>query len=451
MNVKQKIAIVLMGGTLAVSLPTMAIAADTNPFADVPDGDWTYDAVAGLVHQGLIRGFGDNDFSKSQILTRNEMAVLVAKAMSKEDKADLATKDIIDKLVSEYADELKAIGVQREGLPQKEANLPLNRDSVSKLDRFSFSGTGRIRFDQGDTGAKTVQRGTNMGKYTPNSHINIDINYAYKINDAWSLYGENEYGRQLNYGGENETLQNSVFEQMYINGPIGDIMIKAGRFSAYSPQGLVYDDKVTGAQMKFGKVLKTTIEAGKATSTDDNRSVTLDSGVYNYNSQNYQSILFDVPLNKTSNLHAGYYHIGGNVLQHQFPANYVSYYTIGADMQLAENLRLDTAYAKSNADGVASSGITSKNDTAYLFKLTYKTADLTKPKTFDLFAMYRKSPQLASYSNTDDWCQNVKGIRIGGDYVFTKNMGMTAWYSLGKDVDTNEKNNMYRVQWNFLL
>ena len=58
---------------------------------------------------------------------------------------------------------------------------------------------------------------------------------------------------------------------------------------------------------------------------------------------------------------------------------------------------------------------------------------------------------MASYSNTDDWCQNVKGIRIGGDYTMTKNIGLTAWYTFGKDVDTNERNNMYRVECDFLI
>ena len=423
-------------------------SANANPYEDVPAGDWSYEAVAGLVHQGLIRGLDDNNFQKEQIVTRNEMAVIVAKAMSKENQANVQTKAVIDKLAQEYADELEAIGVHK-NIVLKKDSAPANTEN--KLDRFTFSGAGRIRFDQGNTGGKTVQRGTKTGSYTPNSHINVDLNYSYKINKDWALNGENEYGRQLNYGGENETLQNSIFEQMYLNGPIGDTMIKAGRFSAYSPQGLVYDDKVTGAQLKFGKTLKTTIEAGKATSTDDNVSVTLDSGTQTYHSQNYQAILLDYPLNTSTNLHAGYYHIGGNILQHQISDEYAGYYTIGADTMVAENLRLDMVYAKSDAKGIASSGIMSQDQKAYLVKLTYKSADLKIPKTFDIFAMYRKSPQLASYSNTDDWCQNVKGLRLGGDYVFTENMGMTLWYTLGKDVDTDEKNNMYRLQWNFLI
>jgi len=421
-------------------------SANKNPFADVPQGDWSYNAIESLIHKGMVRGYDDTSLPKDQILTRNEMAVLVAKAMSKDNMADADTKVVLDNLAKEYSDELQAIGVYNEKTPG-----PVVKEN--KLDRLSFDGTGRIRFDKGNTSGLTVQRGTKQGSYTPNSHINIDINYAYKINDTWSLHGENEYGRQLNYGGENETLQHSVFEQMYLAGPVSpNLNIKAGRFSAYSPQGLVYDDKVTGAQISFGNVVKTTLEGGLATSTDDDTTVTIDGIDHDYKSGNYQAALFDVPLSKISNMHLGYYRIGGNILQHQSSVNdYVNYYTVGFDSTVADNLNFCAVYAKSDAKGIASSGITSTDQKAYLMKLTYKAADLTKPKSFDVFAMYRKSPQLASYSNTDDWCQNVKGIRIGMDYVFTKNMGLTTWYTWGKDVDTKETNDMYRVQWNFLL
>jgi hypothetical protein len=60
--------------------------------------------------------------------------------------------------------------------------------------------------------------------------------------------------------------------------------------------------------------------------------------------------------------------------------------------------------------------------------------------------MYRMSPQLASYSITDDWRQNTKGTRIGFDYSLDENVGLTTWYTLGKDVDTNANNNEYRIE-----
>ena len=421
---------------------------NNNPYADVPEGDWSYDAMASLVHQNLVRGVTDKTFDKNEIITRDDMAVLVAKALSKESVVDPDTKSVINKLAQEYAYELKIIGVDSGNGPAVDP-----ASAVNKIDKFFISGTGRIRLDKGHTGGVTAQKGNSIGNYTPNSHVNLDLNYGYKINDKWTFKGESEYGRQLNYGGENETLQNSVFEQMYLTGPIADgVTVRAGRFSTFSPNGLVYDDKVTGGGITFGNKVTASIDAGKATSTDDNTStVTVNGQPYDYHSQNYQSILINAPLSKVTNLQAGYYRIGGNVLQHQIPNNYVNYYTAGLSTTLAKNLYFNTAFSKSNAKAFETSGILSKADTAYLFRLTYKKADFTVPKTFDIFAMYRRSPQLSGYSNTDDWCQNVKGIRIGGDYTMTKNIGLTAWYTFGKDVDTNERNNMYRLECDFLI
>lgn len=39
--------------------------ANANPYADVPAGDWSYEAVSGLVHQGLVRGYSDSNFDKN--------------------------------------------------------------------------------------------------------------------------------------------------------------------------------------------------------------------------------------------------------------------------------------------------------------------------------------------------------------------------------------------------
>lgn len=446
----------LRKGTICAVTTTLLLtltgtgSAKHNPYADVPEGNWSYQAVEQLAEHGLVRGIKASSL-KGQVLSRSEMAVITAKAMSKENGAPAEDKEIIKKLEAEYAHELNYIGVDdREDEVKPAAQADQTAPAAvekPKEERFTYSGTGRIRFDNGDTKGPTMSRGKKQGHYTSNSHINIDLFYNYKINDQWNLKGESEYGRQMNFGAENQTLQHSVFEQMYLEGPLADnVMIKAGRFSAYSPMGLIYDDKVTGGQLTFGKVLKTTLEAGKATSTDDDDTI-------NYHAQNYQSVNFDLPLSKVVKAHAGYYHIGGNVNQNQVADDYVSYYDLGFDVQLSRDLKLNAVYAKSNADGIKDSalGITSDDTNSYLVRLQYGNVDYKKPKTWDAFVMYRHSPQLGAYSNTDDWCRNVSGIRLGGDYVVTKNMGLSLWYTFGKDIDTNERSTAYRLQWNFML
>jgi hypothetical protein len=57
---------------------------------------------------------------------------------------------------------------------------------------------------------------------------------------------------------------------------------------------------------------------------------------------------------------------------------------------------------------------------------------------------------LASFSNTDDWIKNIEGFRIGGDYMFTKNMCVNTYYTFGRDIDTHNRDDAMRIQLNWL-
>ena len=135
------------------------------------------------------------------------------------------------------------------------------------------------------------------------------------------------------------------------------------------------------------------------------------------------------------------------------PDQFVNYITAGVGVNATDKVRIDAAIAHSDADAFKdkNTGVTSSDKTAYLLRATYGQADFSKVGSYDAYVMYRKSPQLASYSDTDDWVKNVKGFRIGGDYVVAENMSVTAWATLGKDVDTDETSNMYRLQLNFVV
>lgn len=86
--------------------------AFAGPFADVPANHWSYDAVSKLAKAGIIEGYGDNSFGGDKVMTRYEMAQIVAKAIEHSDKADAASKAAIDKLSAEYATELTSLGVR---------------------------------------------------------------------------------------------------------------------------------------------------------------------------------------------------------------------------------------------------------------------------------------------------------------------------------------------------
>jgi hypothetical protein len=89
------------------------------PFADVPAKHWAYDAVNSLAKAGIVDGYSDDSFKGDRTITRYEMAQIVAKAMEHEEKADAQQKVLINKLATEFADELKSLGVRVSKLEEK--------------------------------------------------------------------------------------------------------------------------------------------------------------------------------------------------------------------------------------------------------------------------------------------------------------------------------------------
>ena len=66
--------------TIAMGITASAYAA--NPFSDVPAGHWAYDAVNKLAAEGVVEGYPDGTYGGDRLMTRYEMAQIVAKAMA---------------------------------------------------------------------------------------------------------------------------------------------------------------------------------------------------------------------------------------------------------------------------------------------------------------------------------------------------------------------------------
>ena len=68
---------------MAMALGVTASAYAANPFSDVPANSWAYDAVNKLAAEGIIDGYPNGTFGGDRLMTRYEMAQIVAKAMAK--------------------------------------------------------------------------------------------------------------------------------------------------------------------------------------------------------------------------------------------------------------------------------------------------------------------------------------------------------------------------------
>ena len=463
---KKKIAGAIFIGILC-AVQNLTFAA-SNPYADVDRTSKEYGAVENLIEQGLISGCDLNDFHNLKRLTRYDFAVYIAQALSRINEADEKTQAEIRELATKYAYELKVIGVIDENIPGLEGESEINAsnniepekksETLEKFERFRIGGSGRIRYDGAYTNGNTMSHGTDTGFYSPNNHVNVDITYGYKINKNWELCGESEWGHNLNDQTHNQTLQNSLFSKMFLEGKYkvgdNDLKILAGRFGRYTPFGIGYDEKINGLALTYGKNLKATLEFGRVVAADEYS--TPDGSPYEYRSPQYQgfNLEYEVPSDddsRNTKIFLHYNRIGGNVYQHQLPNKHVNYIMAGVEQKFDNNVRAQIGVIHSDAKGYADTrfDVLSTKKTGWLAKVVYKEAKFDDVGSFDIFAFYRHSPQLASFSNADDWMRNTKGLRVGFDYVFMKNMSFTGYYTFGKDIDTGAKNDSWRTQWNF--
>ena len=118
---------------MAMALGVTASAYAANPFSDVPAGHWAYDSISKLAAAGVIEGYGDDTFRGDRLMTRYEMAQIVAKAMAKGAN--------VDKLAAEFADELDALGVRVAALEKKADNVKITGQVRYHYASTKFDGT----------------------------------------------------------------------------------------------------------------------------------------------------------------------------------------------------------------------------------------------------------------------------------------------------------------------
>lgn len=145
-----------------------------NPFTDVSADDWAYQAVASLSDEGVIDGYPDGTFRGDKHVTRYEIAQIVARLMAKEDTLNASQKETLAKLSSQYANELKDLGVRIAELEKKRGATDLITElRVRSIDRYD-----------------NVFKG-NVQKHNELS-TRVRLNTITPVNDRVHLYGQIE-------------------------------------------------------------------------------------------------------------------------------------------------------------------------------------------------------------------------------------------------------------------
>lgn len=147
-------------------------ASAANPFADVEESSWGYQAVCRLSEEGVVAGYPDGTFRGDKNVTRYEMAEIVGKLLAARERLTAEQQETVDRLAKEYAAELQNLGVRVSELEKKKGNISfLTEIRVQGIDRY----------DNVYTGDKHYELGTR-----------IRLNSFGQVNDRTTVYGQLE-------------------------------------------------------------------------------------------------------------------------------------------------------------------------------------------------------------------------------------------------------------------
>lgn len=379
---------------MAAALGLTASAYAANPFSDVPAGHWAYDAVAKLTDAGVVDGYGAT-FGGDKLMTRYEMAQLVAKAMAKGANCD--------KLAAEFATELDGLGVKVAALEKKFDNVKI---------------TGNIRYSYRDAKGNFIPHPTYNKSQHNNGYNRLRSRFWVngRVNDNWTYTGMLEQNRFFHI----ESTNDIQLMRAWVNGRIGGVKVEAGR--CYFLQMSMIDGEGDGVKAEY------TVDGVKLHAWALKNQAVLHHGAG-----------------------AGFDPLEDNDRLYMFKAEksfgnldaYLAYWKVDCDDStgifdvcvggpVAKDLRLTAEYFNGDGDLSDNSGASDKN--GYEVKLAYKGAKATVPGSWGVHAVYSDRPYstLMSQSTFAGYAKEPVGLTTSGDgfqgwevganYVFAKNI-----------------------------
>ena len=401
---------------MAMALGVTASAYAANPFSDVPAGHWAYDSISKLAAAGVIEGYGDDTFRGDRLMTRYEMAQIVAKAMAKGAN--------VDKLAAEFADELDALGVRVAALEKKAVNVKI---------------TGQFRYH--------YKSDKLAGEKSYDSALRSRIWFTGKVNDNWNYVGMLQNWQDLT---DNKGNEETNFQRAYLEGRLGGLQVTAGRQDFQLGDANLYDTRMDGIKIAYGNKVKLGAYYGKPAD--------FDAGYLGFNGKDEvryskffgANIGYDI--GKFS-LNAAYDKFKDAVDDNDedvagFDDNGVWSVQAGYNFGKAT---LGAIYLKSDADPIFEGK--KADDDGFVVTATYGGAESAKVGSWGLTAKYYNQGAGTFIAHTMDGDamafvnEGFKGWSIAGDVTIAKNMIATVEYFDIKGKETDEKG---RTLWSQL-
>jgi hypothetical protein len=443
---------------LALSLAfafTMGLAgtafADSNPFVDVPKGHWSYDAVTKLAKDKIVDGYADKTFQGDKEMTRYEMAQAVAKAVSKADKASAEDKALIQKLYTEYKDELKGMNVRVSSL---EGEV---KDLKEKADHFDFSGQLRASYQDHKVEGVTQNDGQNR--------FYLCLEGVVKINDNWKAHFYNEtsqyYGwqRESRLDGEgagkvrasglkdasgNEIKyvvsdpDNSTWKRTWVSGKVGTVGVDFGKKWYSYGYNTAVGIQGTGFNANFALGNNATADVFYFKPSWGKLDI---DAVDGYAVANMYGAHFNIAASKTTNVNLL---IGGNDKRDALSNHISSWAEIGFDTKLSPDFKFTAAYGKTNADD--------ENRNIYA-RLDYKGVDQNVKGSYGIFLRYFDRQLFGDPCGDDEdgtLGNGWKTIGLGAEYAVAKNIvWQNVYYHQKSNVGADVSSKIFRSHLDF--
>ena len=418
---------------MAIAMGISASAFAANPFSDVPAGHWAYASIAKLAAAGVVDGYGDGTYRGDRLMTRYEMAQIVARAMAKGAN--------VDRLASEFADELDSLGVRVAKLEKKSDNVKITgqiRYNYANHDLDRTSGAAQV--SEYTSAAKTSLK----GKHNYESNLRSRIWMTGAVNDNWNYVGmlQNIQDFDNNYGDED-----TKFQRAYLEGRLGGTKLTAGRFNNTNQVPELYDTRFDGVKIAYGKTVRLGAYYGKPTDEPNATTYTYTDAAgtktpvpgWDWNKAWGVSAAGD--LGKIATLSAGYDKFSNS----DFGYDDNGVWNVGLNFNFNDKASLGAVYLKSNLDSPYYSDASNKG---VVVTGTIMGAKAAKVGSWGITAKYYNQGAGTFVAHTMDpasWkdflFEGFSGWMAGANYTVAKNMILGAEYFdlKGKETDDHDK------------
>ena len=402
---------------MAMALGVTASAYAANPFSDVPAGHWAYDAVNKLAAEGVVDGYPDGTYGGDKLMTRYEMAQIVAKAMAKGAN--------VDKLAAEFTDELDSLGVRVANLEKKADNVKI---------------TGQIRASYKDVSGD--KKDNNMRLRTRlfvNGTINDDWTYTGRFHNEQYVTGNDDKGVK----GEDDL----DFNWAFVSGRVGGVKMDAGRMDFTFAD--VVDNRGDGVKLSYGDNVKVYGWAFKGSSDNEKWATTVDSDDRVYVAG--VGTEFGVV-----DANVRYYKVDTDERQQDI-------YEVALAGEIAKDLTLKGSWFNGSSDV---DGMDDLDENGWLVGLSYRGAKASQPGSWGVYANYSERPfntyinptafsgyadypyQVGNSDKANQWlgiaADGYEGYEVGANVTLAKNIVAAVKYY---DFESREANTDAQTLW----